>query len=451
MDRCRDLNKKTMNKDGKYIAVWLKRDFRYEHNWAFVLASQLAKKHDLPIKVFVFLPKIFHEKKQRTKYCIPYPSRRHLDLLFDTWQSLEVSLHKHGIPLEYRTSTSPSLAFKTDYKDMMMMITDFKSTTPSMECDANISKTIPCKLVQVDAHNIVPTWIASDKAEYMARNFRAKLEKHKAKFLIKYPSYSYNQTNLFTINPIQKIQSNKLLQEHVTPKYNAGHMAALRKFSEFISKRLQIYDKRNDPTIDALSGLSIYINSGAISAQFIVQMLDSESYTPKLRRNVDKFIDEVWIRRELAENFCFYEKNYTKIESAWNWAKELIKKEGRTRQIYSEKQMEEANTDDRAWNAAQLEMIITGKMSGYMRMYWAKKISDWSSTRQKALNFANNLNDKYSMDGSDPNGYTGVGWAIIGIHDMSFYGKFRPMTLSGLNRKGIDIENYILQYLVESE
>tara|TARA_X000000368_G_C22842996_1_gene628540 strand:- start:518 stop:850 length:333 start_codon:yes stop_codon:yes gene_type:complete len=105
--------------------------------------------------------------------------------------------------------------------------------------------------------------------------------------------------------------------------------------------------------------------------------------------------------------------------------------------------MENANTEDTAWNAAQYQMISTGKMHGYMRMYWAKKIAEWSKNRQLALNIANYLNDKYEMDGSDSGGYTGTAWSIIGVHDRNFYGKFRPMTLAGLKSKKIDINKYI--------
>lgn len=446
-DRSRVLKDAPINTQGKFIAVWLKRDFRYEHNWIFIEAIRYAREYNRPIRVFVYLPSVLHENKKPTPYCLPFPSKRHLDFLFDTWSSLEASLKRHGIPLEYKQSSSPSAAFANEFKDMVTLLTDFKSTTEAMACDSNVIKRIPCKFIQIDAHNIVPTWISSNKAEYMAKHLRSKLEKHKAKFLTQYPKYNYSQNSINTTSPLRRVPADKLINEVVTPTFKAGHNAAMNKYSEFIRKRLPIYDKRNDPTIDALSGLSVYINSGVISAQYVVYELDKKSFsTSHMKENVASFIEEVWVRRELAENFCFYKKNYRKVESSWDWAKLLIIKEGTQQAKYSMEQMEYAETDDRAWNACQIEMVRTGKMTSYMRMYWAKKIAEWSSNRQKALDIANYLNDKYEMDGSDPNSYTGVGWSIIGIHDRNFYGQFRPMTLSGLKKKGINIDLYIAKF-----
>lgn len=447
VNRSRNLNPKNIQSNGKYIAVWLKRDFRYEHNWLFIEAIRHARELNLPIKVFVFLPFTLHKNNKPTKYCLPFPSKRHMIFLYDTWKSLELSLQSKGIPLEFRQAEEPALAFKNDFTDMAIMLTDFKSTIPAMNCDSNVKAYIPCKMIQVDAHNIVPTWISSDKAEYMAKNMRLRIAKLKTEYLTPYTNYNYTQTKISTQNKVTEIGNSKLIAEAFTPKKKAGHKAGMAQFQDFVKNRLKIYINRNDPTINALSGLSVYVNSGAISVQHIVYTLDQKQFSGSMKECVESFIEEIWIRRELAENFCFYKKNYLKVDSAWNWAKELMTKESSKHTKYTMKQMENAETDDPAWNASQIEMMKTGKMHSYMRMYWAKQIAEWSPNRQVAMDIANYLNDKYELDGSDVGGYTGVGWSIIGIHDRNFYGKFRPMTLSGLKKKGIDINAYIEKYL----
>lgn len=443
--RERILNSKLENSNGQYIAIWLKRDFRFEDNWIFSRAIEYSNYYSVPIKVFFYLPDKLYVKNNPSKYCILYPSKRHLEFLFRSLKYLENKLNTHGIPFEFRTSNTPYNALKTDFNNSLFVLTDFKPTKPSIECDKNVSSKINVKIIQIDAHNIVPVWIASPNAEYMARTIRTKLWKKSDEFLVDYPKYTtFKQTNIKSKNPLPSLTSLNYIDDTFITNTKEGYDSGMKRFKNYLKGNIKNYDKRNDPTIEnAQSSMSIYINYGTVSVQKMVYTLKKISTTnSKTRENIDDYIEEVWIRRELAENYCYY-RDYESINSAWDWALKLMSKESNNNQLYSLKDMENANTEDAAWNAAQYQMISTGKMHGYMRMYWAKKIAEWSKNRQIALNIANYLNDKYEMDGSDSGGYTGTAWSIIGVHDRNFYGKFRPMTLAGLKSKKIDINKYI--------
>ena len=176
------------------------------------------------------------------------------------------------------------------------------------------------------------------------------------------------------------------------------------------------------------------------------RLLEKSSANPESKK---AFLEELIVRKELADNFCFYNKNYDNIEGFPDWAKKTLNehKNDLRSYIYSHEDFENAATHDELWNAAQIQMIKTGKMHGYMRMYWAKKILEWTETPEEALKTAIYLNDKYEMDGRDPNGYTGIMWSIGGIHDRPWpsrevLGKIRYMSENGLKNK-FNTQEYI--------
>ncbi len=160
-------------------------------------------------------------------------------------------------------------------------------------------------------------------------------------------------------------------------------------------------------------------------------------------------MEELIVRRELSDNFCFYNSDYDQFSGFPEWAqKTLNEHRGDKREfIYSLEQFEHGKTHDDLWNAAQLQMVLTGKMHGYMRMYWAKKILEWTGSPEDALEIAIHLNDKYELDGRDTNGYVGVAWSIGGVHDRAWqerpvFGKIRYMSYAGCKRK-FDVSTFI--------
>ena len=229
-----------------------------------------------------------------------------------------------------------------------------------------------------------------------------------------------------------------------------GESASKNILGSFIDSKLTNYDERkNDPNFQQLSNLSPYLHFGQISAQRIALELTGHP-------NADNFLEQCIIRRELSDNFCYYNKQYDNFNGFPQWAKKSLNdhRNDPREYIYSYDEYENCATHDNLWNAAQMEMKIKGKMHGYMRMYWAKKILEWSDEPESALQIAIDLNDKYSLDGRDPNGYTGIAWSIGGVHDRPWFerpvfGKVRYMNFNGCKRK-FDVDSYIDLYIDRS-
>ena len=197
-----------------------------------------------------------------------------------------------------------------------------------------------------------------------------------------------------------------------------------------------------------LSNLSPYLHFGQISAQRVALIVNGLGNHP----SAESFLEELIVRRELSDNFCYYNSDYDSFKGFPEWAKKTLNdhKKDEREFVYTLKKFEEAKTHEDLWNAAQMQLVNTGKLHGYMRMYWAKKILEWSKSPEEALKIAIYLNDKYELDGRDPNGYTGCAWAIGGVHDRAWaerpvYGKIRYMNRNGAKRK-FDIEKYISKH-----
>jgi deoxyribodipyrimidine photo-lyase len=227
----------------------------------------------------------------------------------------------------------------------------------------------------------------------------------------------------------------------------AGEGAARRALSAFVKRKLPLYDEmRNDPSKDGQSHLSPYVHFGQLAAQRIALEV-RKAAAPSSSK--DSFLEELVVRRELSDNFCYYNPHYDTFQGFPDWAKTTLDlhRKDRREYLYSLEEFEHAKTHDDAWNAAQKEMVLRGKMHGYMRMYWGKKILEWTESPEDALKIAIYLNDTYELDGRDPNGYVGIAWSIGGVHDRAWkeravFGKIRYMNYKGLKSK-FDIGKYI--------
>jgi deoxyribodipyrimidine photo-lyase len=177
--------------------------------------------------------------------------------------------------------------------------------------------------------------------------------------------------------------------------------------------------------------------------------VSSSGFDPDI---IGSFLEELIVRRELSDNFCFYNSYYDSVVGFQDWALKTLEAHRRDPRpyLYSPVQLEKARTHDLFWNAAQRQMVQTGKMHGYMRMYWAKKILEWTPSPEEAMEIAIELNDRYELDGRDPNGYAGIAWSIGGVHDRAWaerpvFGKVRYMNEAGLRRK-FDFAPYLARY-----
>ena len=222
---------------------------------------------------------------------------------------------------------------------------------------------------------------------------------------------------------------------------------------DFLAKKLDSYlTLRNDPTKDGVSDLSPYLHFGQISAQRVVLEVEKSKADPESKK---AFLDEILVWKEIADNFCYYNPLYDSFESFPNWVKESLNahRHDRREYLYTLEEFEAGKTHDPLWNASQMELLSRGKMHGYMRMYWAKKILEWSESPEKALEIAIYLNDRYELDGRDPNGYAGIAWSIGGVHDRAWkerkiIGKLRYMSYEGCKRK-FNVNAYISKYPVQ--
>ncbi len=440
MDRNRSLNNKEIV-NGPVI-YWMSRDQRVFDNWALIYAYQMAVERKHPFAVhFNFVP-IFKNANWR-----------HYDFMIKGLREVQKDLEEFDIPFIVTYGKhNEQISDLVEGLNAGLLVTDFSPLRNARKVRKELVDNLSIRVEEVDAHNVIPAWIVSDKQEYAARTIRPKIHKLLPEYLTNFPKLKKQKLSLK-----RKIKSVSL--EEITKKLNydesvepiewlqSGFREGMKVIDSFINQKLYGYDeKRNDPNEDYQSNLSPYLHFGQISAQKVA-LLVKESGAPQ--KDIDAFLEELIVRKELSDNYCFYNSNYNNPGGFPNWARDSLKKHQKDKReyIYSLDELENYRTHDDLWNAAQSEMVNKGKMHGYMRMYWAKKILEWTASFEIAQKYAIYLNDKYELDGRDPNGYTGIAWSIGGVHDRPWFerevfGKVRYMNYNGAARK-FDVNKYI--------
>ena len=241
------------------------------------------------------------------------------------------------------------------------------------------------------------------------------------------------------------------IDQSVTPVshfFKGGTEEGKRHLQRFLHEELAEYhEHRKQPEANSVSHVSKYLHFGQLSPLYIA--LELRKQGAKVNEQVASYLDELLIRRELTYNFVYYTPDYDKYSCLPDWVQKTLdehRNDARPHR-YTLNQLEAAQTHDPYWNAAMVEMKTTGYMHNYMRMYWGKKILEWGKTPEAAYATALTLNNKYFLDGRDPNSYGNVGW-IFGLHDRSWgereiFGKVRFLSASGLERKS-DIDAYVM-------
>jgi len=332
------------------------------------------------------------------------------------------------------------------------VVTDFDPLPLKRRWKTDAARSLEVPLLEVDAHNIIPCWLASNKQEFAAYTFRPKVKRLLDEYLKPLPKLK-KHPHIWP-SAVSQIDWDHTMTSFKTDRnvpevtwIKPGERAAIRALNRFIKTGLKDYARRrNDPTQNGQSGLSPYLHFGQLSAQRVALAV-SGSDAPKADR--EAFLEELIVRRELSDNFCYSNRNFDNPKGFPEWARKTLSahRKDKREYLYSTDDFDRARTHDPLWNAAQQEMVKTGKMHGYMRMYWAKKILEWSATPEEAMRTAIYLNDRYSLDGRDPNGYTGIAWSIGGVHDRAWgerpvFGKIRYMSYQGARSK-FDVEHYI--------
>lgn len=424
------------------VVYWMSRDQRVNDNWALLYAQERALELKRPLLVvFCLVPSFLGA------------TMRQYGFMIKGLEETEERLRGKNIPFlllsGHPEEEIPRFVFR---EKVSVLVSDFDPLKIKRIWKTGVSGKITIPFIEVDAHNIVPCRVASDKMEYAAYTIRPKIRKLLREFLEpfprirKHPFQIKGKTGRVNWEKVRR----SLDVDRSVPEISwikPGEKAATSGLKKFISKKAGDYAKtRNDPTLDGQSGLSPWLHFGHLSAQRIaLAILDSKV----TRESREAFLEELIVRRELSDNFCLYNGHYDSFDGFPEWARKTLDKHQKDKReyIYDLKKFENAETHDPLWNAAQMEMVSTGKMHGYMRMYWAKKILEWSKSPEAALEIAIALNDRYELDGRDPNGYAGIAWSIGGVHDRAWgerpvFGKIRYMSYAGARSK-FDVKAYI--------
>lgn len=387
-----DFNNKPIQK-GKIVYL-CEREIRIKDNFSLQFALQKSKELNLPLKIIH--PKINYEHLPKEKFIIR--------------QLIQVQQNFAKLNLDFEIIDTTPLAIKTI--NPSLLIIDFN---PILK--RTWLKNVDFKVIEIDGHNIVPARYVSDKHEYSAATIRAKIYHNIYPFLSEFKAFGD-----------EKVEADFVLKD-------------------FIKNKLPYYAQfKNHPSKNIISGLSKYLNLGFISSQRVaIDVIKSMASA----ENKEAFLEELIVRKELADNFCLYNKRFKSFKGIPSWAKNSLEchKEDFRPYIYTMEELESATTHDNLWNATQNQLKREGIIHGYLRMYWAKKILEWTISADVALKIAIYLNDKYAYDAPSANGYVGILWAIGGLHDRAFTdypvtGKIRRMTYQSIKRK-YDLDNYL--------
>ncbi len=428
------------------VVYWMSRDQRAEDNWALIYAQQTAIERKQPLwVVFCLAPEFLTATRRQYGFMLRGLSETFVGL---AGKNISCALIK-GCPPEVLPKWLAT-------HQAGLLVTDFDPLKIKRAWQQKLLAAIDIDCHEVDAHNIVPCWVVSPKPEFAAYTIRPKIQKLLPEYLedftpiISQPVQSSEQTTPFPelTNLISNLEINQAIGE--VDWLAPGERAAQEQLKQFLRHKLSHYDTQShDPTLDMQSNLSPYLHFGQLSAQRVaISILQQSEKTPA----VESFLEELIVRRELADNFCHYNSQYDKPDGFPLWAQKTLAEhlDDIRDYCYSRDEFEQGRTHDKIWNAAQQQMVRRGKMHGYMRMYWAKKILEWSENPCMAQATAIYLNDKYELDGRDPNGYAGIAWSIGGVHDRAWgerniFGKIRFMNDKGIQRK-FDIGRYIDRY-----
>jgi len=440
-ERITSLNERPA-REGGYVLYWMQQSQRADCNHALEHAVREANRLGLPPLVGFGLTDAF-----------PNATLRHYRFMLDGLRETAAALERRGIRLVVRFGSPDEVALQLA-RDAALLVCDRGYLRVQRQWRRSVAEKAPCPVVQVESDAVVPVEAASDHEEYAARTLRPKLHRLLDRYLVelrpvkpKHPSAGLGGEGLDLSDP-EAVLSGMAIDRGVPPskRFAGGAGHARKRLREFIDGALAGYEEAsNRPELNATSHLSPYLHFGQISPLDIaLQVLDAR--VPQAAQ--EAFLEQLIVRRELSLNFTHYNDAYDQFTCVPDWAVETLDahRKDRREYRYTREQWEAADTHDPYWNAAQTEMVRSGFMHNYMRMYWGKKLIEWSATPEAAFETMLALNNKYELDGRDPNGFTGVVWCF-GKHDRAWterrvLGKLRYMNDRGLERK-FDMRAYI--------
>ncbi len=429
---------------GTCVVYWMQRAQRGLDNPALDVAVEAANVLAKPAIVF-FAPVPFY----------PRANLRHYRFLAQGIPDIAESLKKRNIGFVLRRFPEHSLVKFCDDVKAALVVGDENPMREPESWRQSAAKKLTLPLWTVDADVIVPSQLL-EKAQYSSHIIRPRLQAQLGRFLVPLKNTRARvawkkSERLQSIEPDFDIMQGWPLDTSVgaVSGFRGGTNEALRLLEEFIKHGLATYGtKRNKPEVNGTSRLSPYLHFGHISP-LTVALAVRKADAPKADK--ETFLNQLITWRELAVNLVRFNPNCDNFECAEPWAHRTLAKHAKDNRpvLYSEKQLEHAETHDSLWNAAQMQMVNTGWMHNYVRMYWGKKLLEWSPSPAQAYQIAVRLNDKYELDGRDPNGYAGIAWSIVGKFDRPWFerpifGQIRYMSGESTGKK-FDSKKYIQQ------
>ena len=412
----------------KPVVYWTSRALRVRDNPALVLASNIALKEKVPLKVlFVVFPHF------------PYANTRNMHFLLTGLMEMQSKLHELNIPLNCVLS-DPVDYFRQHLTNMGTLVMDHHVLKPVKQVQSQVVSLCQQQMIPVHTVNVatvVPVEITSLKLEFAAKTFRPKIMKRYKEWLtesVPIPYHAFNQKILPSIIDVEQIlQSLPQLKVLPLSPLTPGEEAGYQQLSSFIKHDLIRYEHRNNIGMKAQSYLSAYLHFGMISPKVMIQEVEKAMLPSSAL-----FVEEAMVRRELAENYCHYNSHYDSLEGAWAWAKDTLTQHrlDPREYVYTLQEFEAGATHDDVWNHCMNTMKETGYLHSYLRMYWAKMVLNWSESAQSAIEILVHLNDTYFLDGRDPNGYTGIMWSVAGVHDRPWFNRPVIGLIRAMGKKG---------------
>lgn len=420
-----------------WMVYWMQQAQRA--SWNHALEFSIRKSGELGVPLIVF-------------FCLdpdyPGASRRHFAFMIEGLVETARELAGRGLTLVLSTG-DPVDRFVSVCGGAAAAVTDGGHSPVQKRWRAEASSRCPCPFYIVETDTLAPPEQIYPRRAWSAAVLRRHIESvvegaldPPARETVRFPGFVPDVESMDPREVLASMAPGEGSADNLLPE--PGASAALERLSAFIGEKLGSYGaKARDPVANCVSGLSPYMHFGQISPLEVAW---------RVRRaggpGAPAFLEQLLVRRELAVNYCAFSTSPGEWRSIPDWARSTLEEHSRdTREyIYSRDEFAGAGTHDAAWNAAQRELVLTGTMHGYMRMYWGKMILAWSASPREAFETAVHLNDSYALDGRDPNGYAGVAWCF-GLHDRPWperpvFGKVRSMTGRRL-RERFDMGGYI--------
>lgn len=437
------LNQSEVDREGKYVLYWMQRSQRAEWNMALEYAIEMGKKLDKGVVVCFGLMEDY-----------PEATERHYAFMLEGISEVGEKLNQRNISFILRIGHPVDVAQEIA-ADACLVICDQGYLRHMRKWRSDLADKIAVPLIQVEDNAVVPVETASDKEEYAARTIRKKIHQNLSQFGEGiHPLKPAKSTLQLGLKGEDIAETDQLLKKLDPPKnpgridtFRGGTKEAKKHFRQWMDHGYHQYDKdRNQPHLENVSHMSPYLHFGQISPLWLLDQMKS-----KRGENKDSYLEELIVRRELAINFVWFNKEYDSLKAIPDWAWETLEthKSDKRERVYTMEEMENAETHDPYWNKAMQTMKDRGYLHNHMRMYWGKQILLYTNTPQYAHNVVTELNNKYFLDGRDPNSYANIAW-LFGNHDRGWterevFGKVRSMTKSGLERK-IDTEAYLSKF-----